>query len=153
MTLLFTNHIFAAGHISWVLLFFVSQMITASAHSHTVFKGSTRLVSDDGHVRLEWLASGPGAVYEIQQAETPYFENPKSIYKGPDLGTFVSGLRNGKYYYRVRTEGGDWSDTLELDVKHHSLRLAYILSGLGAIVFLLTVWVVLRGTSKTVTRE
>jgi hypothetical protein len=71
------------------------------------------------------------------------------MYHGPDRASFISGLNNGTYYYRVKSEDSDWSKTLVVEVKHHSLRLAMILFAVGGVVFLLTVAVVVEGTFRT----
>ncbi|MFS8615315.1 MAG: hypothetical protein FWJ85_00720 [Solitalea sp.] len=108
-------------------------------------------VSTDGHVRLEWESPGalPGDLYQVQQAGDRSFGKPKIIYQGPDRATFVSGLENGTYYFRVRAPQQDWSNVLELTVAHHSLALTYTLLGLGGIVFLCTAGMVLHGVRKS----
>lgn len=71
------------------------------------------------------------------------------IYRGPDRASFISGLEDGTYVYRVRAADGEWSDPLTIIVKHQSIRLAKLLFGIGAVVFLLTVAVVVHGTWQT----
>ena len=88
----------------------------------------------------------------------PAFSDPLVIYRGPDLATFLSGLPDGTFHYRIRAIGpeetapGRWSSPVTLEVKHHSLRLAFLLFGLGAVVFLLTVGIVIQGNRRTTTR-
>jgi len=95
---------------------------------------------------LEWEgAEGP---YELQSANSRDFDPADVEYRGPDRASFISGLENGTYFYRVRAKDGLWSDVLLLEVKHQSLQLAFTLFGLGAIVFFLTVWVVVSGARK-----
>lgn len=148
MTFLYRTNTIAGWRLSLVLLLISTGMLMGASQGRPEFKGRNSLTTHDGHVRLQWVSIAPDAVYEVQQSVTPYFEDPKAIYKGPDLATFVSGLNDGIYYYRFRANDGDWSDTVTLTVKHYSLQLAFTLSGLGAIVFLLTVLVVLKGTTK-----
>ena len=106
-------------------------------------------VSDDGTIRLDWNATDQEKQYEVQQASENDFTNAKQVYDGPDLAVFISGLRNGTYYFRVREEGQNWSNVKKVTVQHHSLRLAFFLFGIGALVFLLTAWVVIRGAYQT----
>jgi hypothetical protein len=110
-----------------------------------VIKLATDSISEDGHIKIEWVMTRADATVEVEQANSINFVNPKTIYEGPDNATFISGLENGIYYYRVRRLGGEWSDTVKVSVQHHSLALAFTLFGLGALVFFLTVFIVIRG--------
>lgn len=100
-----------------------------------------------GIVKLEWSnnldSSSP--IYELQEADDIAFTNPKIIYSGIDEGTFISGLTDGVYHYRLRSEDGSWSNTVTIEVNHHSLQLALILMAIGAIVFLITIAVIMQG--------
>lgn len=114
---------------------------------------------DAGNLKLSWE---PGTTtpddrtlhYEVQRSSRRNFASVKTIYRGPDRATFISGLRNGNYYYRVRSqdpasgEFSEWSEFLTVKVEHHSLPLAFWLFAIGALVFLLTVAVVVHGTWK-----
>lgn len=133
-----------------VLLFFSTATLMGVGQESPAFNGSDSLTTNDGHVRLNWAATTPVAVYEVQQSTNSNFENSITIYEGADLGTFVSGLTDGVYYYRLRADKGSWSEPLKLTVKHYSLQLAFALAGLGAVVFLSTVVVVLKGAKKDI---
>ncbi len=122
------------------------------------FTNNPTLASNAGHTRLAWQTAGANGnsqapiTYEVQQASTPGFEHAKLLYRGPDVATFVSGLPNGTYYYRVRSAGptinGPWSATVQLTVQHHSLQLTYLLMALGGTVFLMTVALIIRGSKQ-----
>lgn len=103
--------------------------------------------SNDGHLKLEWDAPDNIKV-EVQKSESKDFENPTVIYKGIDRASFISGLENGDHFFRVKEEGGSWSSTLTIHVKHQSLQLAFTLFTLGAVVFILTVLVVVKGSYR-----
>lgn len=111
---------------------------------------SQKSKSTDGHVQLKWQGDqlSRESIFEVQQAKDENFRTAKSIYQGPDRATFVSGLENGQYYFRVRPQGGEWSNVYALQVQHHSLQLTFILLGLGAVVFLCTAAIVIRGARK-----
>jgi len=104
--------------------------------------------SNSGHIKLEWEAE-MDTIFELQRAPTRHFSEPTISYKGPDRASFISGLEEGEYYYRVRTAGGAWSEPLLIRVRYQSMTLAFTLFGLGGIVFLLTVLVVIRGVRQT----
>jgi hypothetical protein len=65
------------------------------------------------------------------------------------MASVISGLENGHYYFRVRGDGEDWSPPLEVVVVQQSLRLAFILFSIGGLVFILTVYVVVKGARDT----
>lgn len=130
-------------------LLFLSGLIAlnfANAQQSPDLTTQTGNISNDGHIKLSWSLMESVDGYEIQQSTDPDFERSKIIYNGPDLATFISGLKNGTYYYRVRAKGSDWSNVITIHVRHHSLQLAFMLFALGGIVFLLTVFVVVKGT-------
>ena len=142
-TKVFTNFLFG------ILLFFSLSWQCTAGDIAPAFDLPSEVVSEDGHIKLSWNISEPAAVVEVQQSGASDFHQAKIIYKGPDNATFVSGLKDGEYYYRVRHQGGNWSDSIQVSVQHHSLSLAFTLLGLGAFVFFLTVFVVIKGALQT----
>ena len=119
------------------------------------FTGSLRESSSSGHIKIIWDASDEvrsGIDFQLQKSQDPTFAKATTLYQGDDLATFLSGLENGEYYFRLRYVDevssdpvSDWSEALWLTVKHHSLQLALWLFVLGAIVFFLTVFVLIKG--------
>lgn len=103
-----------------------------------------------GVVKLEWSSNPQNSNqhYELQQANENSFLNPKTIYSGVDQGTFLSGLPNGNYFFRIKHTGGPWSKTVYIEINHHSLPLAFSLMAIGAIVFLITVVMIIQGRKK-----
>lgn len=149
MTFLYPN-----VQINHRVIFFLLMLMAApalGAGQETTLSSNKGGVSQDGHIRLQWEHSGfsGGGIFEVQQAGSDSFRNAALIYSGADLATFVSGLENGTYYFRARAQGGNWSNVVELKVKHHSLGLTFILLGLGGMVFLLTAGIVLHGARKS----
>ena len=118
-----------------------------------VFENAPEEKTQSGYIKLSWQwepeeGSRDPYTFELQQSMDEGFEAPQTIYKGPDYATFLSGLKDGKYYYRIRVQGksgSGWSEPVKLEVKHHSLQLAFSLFGLGALVFLITVGIVVQG--------
>ena len=129
-----------------VLLWYFSSAVHARAVQFSV--DSLVINSPEGHIRLEWAADQE-STFELQRSLTSDFNSPTVLYRGPDRASFISGLENGTYYFRIREQNGVWSETLTVIVKHQSLLLAFMLFTIGAIVFLLTVWVVVRGAHET----
>ncbi len=120
--------------------------------------------TNSGRIEIVWrIEYNPNdldsVVYELQQAEDSLFETARVRYRGPDLATYVSGLPDGSYYYRVRSfnkaedQYSEWSPTVLVMVKHHSLGLAFTLFSIGAVVFILTVLVVVIGAHKNPVKD
>jgi len=115
--------------------------------------------TQSGSLKLSWtikdsVLQSDLIQFELQQSQDAVFDSILVRYQGTDLATYISGLAEGTYHYRVRTiidnSTSDWSEPLLVVVKHHSLQLAFILFGIGAVVFLSTVFVVVRGVKEEV---
>lgn len=119
------------------------------------FDSSVPEYTKSGFFKLSWaVESRKDVKFKIEESTDPAFDKYKIKYEGPDLATFISGLPNGEYYYRVRAisrkdgQKSGWSKTLDVTVEHHSLKLAISLLILGAIVFIATTSLVLYGNYK-----
>lgn len=141
-----------------VLMFFI-RLGLAAQPPIPVFENNSTEQTESGYIKLSWKLGGQQTggdpiVFELQQAAHQDFNQTTLVYKGPDYATFQSGLSDGDYFYRVRTartDGtplSDWSTPVLLRVKHHSLQLAFLLFGIGATVFLITVGIVLQGAFR-----
>lgn len=118
------------------------------------FDVPSEVSTNSGYKKIDWgdNTEDMDLTYQLQQSESKDFKNAKTLYKGKDRATFVSGLPNGNYYYRVRAFKGqqksDWSNTVVLRVKHYSLKLAFLLAAIGIVVFLLTVYIIIHGVRQ-----
>lgn len=123
-----------------------------------LFENDSTNYTSSGSIKLTWRSqssdpSDANVEFELQRATDRSFTDAHTYYRGPDLATYISGLANGNYYYRIREIRGAqpfsaWSVPVEVIVEHHTLNLAFTLFGIGAVVFLLTLIVVLRGASR-----
>lgn len=118
---------------------------SARAAPEAVFRNDAELTTTEGHVTLKWRADGDSLVYQLQSARAADFQQPTSRYHGMQDAYFLSGLADGKYWFRVRAKKsendawGPWSDSVVLKCKHHSLIFAWILFASGGMLFLLIV--------------
>lgn len=100
-------------------------------------------VNTEGVVTLKWLPEqeGEDITYELQQSTDTDFAAPKTRYTGPDLGSVLSGLAEGKYYFRVRTvePAGEWSEPVAVKIEYIGKSTVVLLLGIGVAVFLATI--------------
>lgn len=140
--------------IAMLMFFFGSEL--AAQLPVPEFVNNPAEKTESGYIKLSWrlrdVQNGNNAfVFELQQSAQRDFTETRPVYRGPDYATFISGLPNGDYYHRVRTatpngeQHSDWSVPVLVQVEHHSLRLAFLLFGIGASVFLFTVGIVIQG--------
>jgi hypothetical protein len=112
-------------------------------------------VATAGFYRLEWQWEGASPdtadAFEVQESTRADFGNASALYRGPDLATVISGRRDGTRYYRVRATGegaprGVWSNVVKVQTAHHPLSRALAFFAAGALVFSLTLALILRGS-------
>ncbi len=114
------------------------------------FHGETSRETNEGHTTLVWSAQDGDPTYELQCSTDQSFTNPTTVYRGRDEASFVSGLPNGRFFFRVRARQtvedswGPWSDTLVLSCRHHSMILAWSLFAAGGLLFALIIAFVAR---------
>ncbi len=99
-----------------------------------------------GYATLAWPAvEGESFVLEenISGTWTP-------VYEGPDRATTLSGRADGRYEFRLKTDGTLVGEPLTVTVAHHPLSRAWGFFGVGAVMFVLLVGVLVRGSRKPV---
>ena len=83
--------------------------------------------TQSGQMKLKWLVEGQAARdsdhrFEVQQSKKADFGNHEVLYIGPDYATYLSGMPNGTYHYRVRLVDGadrplsEWSSVVRIVV-------------------------------------
>ena len=99
-----------------------------------------------GYYQLHWSNNHAGD-FVLQESSSPDFSSAELLYQGPDTATLVSGRKNGTYFYRVRSadDESDWSNSVKVNVTHHPLSRAFMFFSLGALVFVATLTMVIRG--------
>ncbi|HZD53399.1 MAG TPA: fibronectin type III domain-containing protein [Woeseiaceae bacterium] len=105
-------------------------------------------VATAGFFQLRWQARGAVLIEEDTERE---FTSPRVIYRGADNARVLSGKPDGRWYYRARTagSGGAFGEVLEVTVRHHPIERAFAFFALGALVFLATLGVIIRGARST----
>jgi hypothetical protein len=104
--------------------------------------------SDNGAFTLSW-EKAPEAKVVVEQAPSADFSEALVIYSGTDRATVVTGLREGRHYFRIRLENAPaWSEPLVLRVEFVSKATLRLLLAIGAVVVLATVGVIIFGFLK-----
>ena len=92
--------------------------------------------SNTGAFQISWDA-GAGARVQL-------FEDGVLVYAGRDSGTTVTGQLAGNHVYVLRTDDGR-EQSCTIAVEPPAIELALGLFGVGALVFILTLALILRG--------
>jgi hypothetical protein len=100
----------------------------------------------------------PGLTFQLQRSAARDFRDPLDLEVGPDRASYVSGLREGESYFRVRAVAADgkvgpWSETLVVQVAYPPRSQVFLLMGVGAILLVATVMLILTGHARHRRRE
>ncbi len=136
-----------------------SALAAVSAASPAVVRieGPRRVETTEGHAVLAWEVDAepdPARTFELQESRSNDFAGAERRYSGPDLAVFVSGLRSGRTWFRVRAvegsgEPGPWSPPVVVAVRYPALGRVTALLALGSVVFVATVGTILGGHLAT----
>ncbi len=92
-------------------------------------------VSREGYFVLSWEAHESDSNLKLQQSSNSEFTREVEEWSVSGASQFTqSGLFNGEYYFRLVDEAGT-SNTVHIQVVHHSLARASLFFILGAILF------------------
>lgn len=138
-----------------ILLLVVPVLGPASELPEVQFEEGPRVITDEPHTTLSWSPPepDPGLQFELQQAPDADFTEPYTRYQGQDQASFISGLAEGEFFFRVRAvsetgEQGPWSETLVVEVEYVSMAYALLLFSIGAVVTIATILLVVTGDRK-----
>jgi len=115
------------------------------------------VANSTGHLELVWDETGGAATtplsYELQRSRDSAFTAPVTLYEGRDRRTFISGLAEGSYFFRVRTvvseiEHGQWSDPVGIQVEYVDRWKVYALMCVGLFCLMATVYMIVCGTLR-----
>lgn len=140
----------------FLVLFLYAAWVQSEEIPAPKFTNSSKEFADAGHIKLLWQSELDlgNTTFLLQQSEDSAFHISKVLYEGPDLATFVSGLSDGNYYFRIKAitenQQSNWSEPMMVRVQHHTLNMAFTLFGIGAVVFLLTCFVVIKGSRQMI---
>lgn len=119
--------------------------------------------TDDGTVSLVWedREAGPEAdrVYEVRRWEDGGSQEGQLVYEGEDTASFVSGLNEGEYTFRIRSKKEDgmypeWGDDgLLVTVDYIDLSIVWPLMAAGAVCFIVLILTIVLGRRAVKRKE
>jgi hypothetical protein len=98
---------------------------------------------------LSW--DGTDGPYHLQESSTTDFSTYRTLYQGDDLATVISGKPDGVYYYRISLSNEQQiadSNVVKVTVAHHPLKTALLFFLAGAIVFVATFIMIIKGNRQ-----
>lgn len=112
--------------------------------------------SNDGVIKLSWSLPANARI-ELQQTNLAT-NTTRTLYTGPDTSTVITGLPDGQFQFRGRlinqnTSAEAWSEPVTVTVSHHPLSRAALFFLLGAVVFVMTVGLIISGSRRHNSRE
>lgn len=113
-------------------------------------------VTDDGTVALAWEPGTPETeggdlVYEVRRSASPDFTDPVFVYEGQDTASFVSGLPEGNYYFKIRARSIDgefppWGEAyLLVTVDYIEPGIVILLMSAGLVTFIAVIASIVMG--------
>jgi len=142
-------------------MFLAESALSATLLPSAQFVDQEPLSSNHGHAHIQWESSlsledlnqiAPEWEFLLEMSSSLVFDDAVTLYQGQDQATFVSGLANGSYYYRVSVmidhQLGPWSHPLLLEVEHYSMTFAISLFVLGFLTFVAILSVIVIGNRK-----
>ncbi|MEM1059778.1 MAG: hypothetical protein AAGK14_11065 [Verrucomicrobiota bacterium] len=145
------------------ILLAVASCSAVWGQSIVSFEGDSPIETDQGFAQLNWAMeeeprSETSPEFELQQSRSESFAEARTIYRGPDRASFVSGLPEGGTWFRVRMLSADetiptWSAPMEVVVAYPEADFVVTWLVIGSIVFVIAVAAVVAGHVNTKDRE
>lgn len=101
--------------------------------------------SSAGYVTLVW-PDAEGASFTLEEQSG---EGWTTLYEGSARATTLSGLSNGTYVFRLSSDGAGAPSVLTFEVAHHPLSRALMFFGLGAVLFLILLFILFTARPQT----
>lgn len=107
-------------------------------------------LSSEGYFVLNWTTTPEAREpVVIQQSLDADFSAPVNIDVPANGAITLTGFDNGTYYFRAQQSGAAASDTVVVEVAHHSLARAFGFFLAGLILFIVLTVTIIRGNRLT----
>lgn len=105
-------------------------------------------VSNEGYFVLNWDTSLSDSPLVLEQSTSPAFDSVITREVAAAGATTITGLADGEYYFRLRSEDRVLSDPVMITVEHHSLARAGTFFLIGACLFGLLITTIFTGNRR-----
>ena len=129
-----------------VLLLTTSQTCLAE-----ILLSSDSEVSSEGYFVLSWQSDTANSL-SLQQANSENFSQIKTTSLPANGAVTITGLVNGRYFFRV-ISATEPSNTVLVEVKHHSLVKAFGFFSLGFLLFAVLLLTIFIGRYKGINQH
>jgi len=135
------------AYIFWFILLLTKSNLCLAELSLS----SNTFVSTEGYLVLNWESGLPqNTSLSLFRSANPAFDDPvlKTV---PANGSMtVTGLENGSYYFQLRNPDDmlQSSNTINVEVSHHSLTRAFMFFSIGLVLFLILVAAIFAGERR-----
>ena len=97
---------------------------------------------------LSWETSRTHPL-QLQRSRSTHFSRVVEHTVSASGAITITGLGDGSYYFRLRDSEGGYSNTVKVDVAHHSLTRAFSFFLLGLVLFALLSASIVIGSRTT----
>lgn len=132
-------------HLAWLILLATNTSLWAAESGS--LNASTEL-SNEGYFVLDWDVRGEESSLTLQQSESEQFSSiiPREV-AGSGAAT-ITGLTDGRYFFRLVDGNSVVSETVSVSVAHHSMNRAGGFFLLGLTLFSILVFTIFHGNRQ-----
>lgn len=132
-------------HLAWLILLATNTSLWAAESGS--LSASTDL-SNEGYFVLNWDVQGEDTSLTLQQSESEQFSSiiPREV-AGSGAAT-ITGLTDGRYFFRLVDGNSVVSETVSVSVAHHSMNRAGGFFLLGLTLFSILVFTIIHGNRQ-----
>lgn len=142
------SHLSDRNNLLFIFVITVFLFVSVLKNANALQLNSDSKLATAGYFQLQW--SGRFNNFQLQESTSADFNTYKILYDGKDLARFVSGKPDGDFFYRVTSIENNplVSNVVKVTVLHHPLENAILFFFAGAIVFVSTVVLIVKGNKR-----
>lgn len=124
--------------------------LTAPVRAADIALASDTPYSAEGYFVISLTSDAPeGATATLEQSMADDFSDSHDYILPANGQITITGLPNGQYYFRASLAGSAYSETVMVEVMHHSMQRAVGFFLVGLALFLILIVTIVRGNRRT----